>query len=78
MNLHATGDELQQFGFKDKDRVAIIYGKDSMKRHLLKSENLNGNWCTFKYFIKNNIQNAFDWLMKIISNISDSKNRYNK
>ena len=36
MNLHATGDELQQFGFKNNDRVAIIYGKDSMKKTFVK------------------------------------------
>ncbi len=62
INLHATGDELQQFGFKNTDRIAIIIGKVGKKKDLFKFENLNSSWCIFKYFDENKIQDAFDWL----------------
>lgn len=62
MNLHLTGDELQQFGFKNSDRIAIIIEKLGKNKDLLKSENSNSNWCIFKYFSKENINEAYEWL----------------
>ena len=62
MNLHATGDELQQFGFKSDDHVAIIFVKNNQRSDLLKSESINGDWCKFKYFEGTNLEKAFEWL----------------
>lgn len=60
--IHASGEELQQFGFKNTDRIAVLianYGDDS---DLLDPVNQNSRWSTLKYFYSDGIENAFGWL----------------
>ena len=58
--LHTDGDELEQFGFKGKDRLAIVilHAKDDARF----SENFSQNkgWSNFRYF--DNVKDAFQWL----------------
>ena len=65
INLHTTGDELQQFGYKNTDRVAIIIGNRSSVRNFQDHGNINSSWSSIKYFYSENMQDAFDWLMEI-------------
>ena len=60
--IHATGEELQQFGFKDSDRVAIIISNSSNESELPEAENQNSRLSLSKYFYEDNITEAFNWL----------------
>lgn len=64
INLHTTGDELQQFGFKNTDRVAILIGNKSSLRNFQDHGNINSSWSSIKYFFSDHIDNAYDWLME--------------
>lgn len=64
-NIHASGEELQQFGFKSSDRIAIVIANLGNDSNLLESVNLNSRWSALKYFYEDNIQEAFNWLLKI-------------
>ena len=57
--IHATGDELQQFGFKNTDRIAIVIGN----RKIVEPENRNASWSDYKYFSIEDMQKAIDWLL---------------
>jgi hypothetical protein len=61
-NIHATGEELQQFGFKSTDKVAIIIADPGNEPSLPESVNQNSRWSVLKYFYADKIQDAFDWL----------------
>jgi len=63
-NIHASGDELQQFGFKNTDRIAIVIENRKSDPQFVESENRNNSWSLFKYFSPNNIDEAMDWLMR--------------
>ena len=63
-NLHATGDELQQFGLKNTDKIAIIIESLNGNRKKLEPENRNSSWSDFKYFSAKNLQKAVDWLLE--------------
>lgn len=63
-NVHATGDELQQFGFVKTDRIAIIVNKLNGSRKILEPENRNTSWSNFKYFSSNKVDKALDWLLE--------------
>ena len=60
--IHTTGDELQQFGFKDTDKVAIIISKSGKDSKLPESENQNSRLSLSKYFYENKIAEAINWL----------------
>jgi hypothetical protein len=60
--LHASGDELQQFGFKNTDRLAIIIAYSGSDEDLLDPASQNNRWCKLKYFFKDDIEKALDWL----------------
>ncbi len=62
--LHATGDELQQFGFKNTDHIAILIGNLENFSNFIEPNSQNGNWSTIKYFPTQNIQEANDWLFQ--------------
>ncbi len=62
INLHTTGDELQQFGYKNTDRVAILIGNRASVRNFQDLGNINSNWSTIKYFFSDHIIDAFEWL----------------
>jgi len=59
-NLHATGYEFEQFGFKNTDRVAVVLGK--VKKGI-DAGNQNSNWCELKFFFEDNNKVGFDWLL---------------
>ena len=65
INLHTTGDELQQFGFKNSDRVAILIGNRSSVRSFQDHGNINSSWSSIKYFFSDHVEDAFDWLKEI-------------
>ena len=62
-NIFTTGSELQQFGFKNSDKIAIITKKN---RHKYSKESQIGNisWSKFKYFNSNRVDDAINWLSK--------------
>ena len=65
INLHTTGDELQQFGFKKSDRVAIIVGNRASVRNFQDHGNINSSWSSIKYFFSDHYNDAHDWLMNV-------------
>ena len=64
-NLHTSGDELQQFGFKNTDRIAIVLGDHTEELDFPGSESLNSHWSIFKIFYSNDIKEASDWLHEV-------------
>lgn len=62
--IHTSGEELQQFGFKDTDRIAVIISKKSEDSGLLKSYSQNSRMSVIKYFITGNRQKALTWLLE--------------
>ncbi|MBU0558395.1 MAG: hypothetical protein KJ799_14395 [Bacteroidetes bacterium] len=60
--FHTTGHELQQFGFKSTDRIAIVVTNLASHSNLLKPENKNNTWCNFNYFDAVKIEKAYKWL----------------
>lgn len=62
INLHTTGDELQQFGYKNTDRVAILIGNRASVRNFQDHGNINSSWSTIKYFFSDHIVDAYEWL----------------
>ena len=61
-NIHCSGEDLQQFGFKDSDKIAIIVKDPKQNPTLEDSSGDNISWSTFKYFNSNEIKKAFNWL----------------
>jgi Cft2 family RNA processing exonuclease len=56
VNIHSTGEELQQFGFDITDRIAIVF-KHGRSSDLVSQ---NSRWCESKYF--GNASKAVNWL----------------
>lgn len=63
--IHARGDELQQFGFKDTDRIAIIIADAGDDSDLLENANLNAKWSRLKYFYSDKYDEAINWLLEV-------------
>jgi hypothetical protein len=63
--IHAAGDELVEFGFKNTDRIAIVIANQENGKNLLNSVNKNSRWSVLKYFYADDMQEAFDWLLEI-------------
>lgn len=61
-NIHCTGEDLQQFGFKSSDKIAIIVKDLKHNSSLEDSNGDNISWSSFKYFNMNDIEKAFNWL----------------
>ena len=57
VNIHSTGEELQQFGFQITDRLAIVikHGHSSV------TVSHNSRWSESKYF--DNVHEAVSWLV---------------
>ncbi|HKI76998.1 MAG TPA: hypothetical protein VKA26_00495 [Ignavibacteriaceae bacterium] len=69
--LHTDGAALENFGFKNSDRVAIILSSES-DSHLLNNKVFNSaKWCKSKYF--DIIKEAEKWLAKDNDDDSDEK-----
>ena len=56
VNIHSTGEELQQFGFKITDRIALVAKTD----HSSSIVSQNSRWSQSKYF--DNVSEAINWL----------------
>ncbi|MCX6175540.1 MAG: hypothetical protein NTZ27_12375 [Ignavibacteriales bacterium] len=63
--LHTDGEELQQFGFKNTDRIAIVIANLGFDSKSPESINQNNRWSILKYFCADNILEAFNWLLEI-------------
>ena len=63
--IHAAGEELQQFGFKNTDRIAIVIANPDNNPNLAETINQNSRWSVLKYFDVDKIQTAFDWLLEL-------------
>ena len=63
--IHAAGEELQQFGFKNTDRIAIVIANPDNNPNLVETINQNSRWSVLKYFDVDKIQTAFDWLLEL-------------
>ena len=64
-NFHVAGEELQQFGFLNTDRIAIVVASIDENSQLIKQEKQNSRLSVLRYFPKNKIQIAYDWLIEI-------------
>ncbi|MFZ1292505.1 MAG: hypothetical protein WAR79_20615 [Melioribacteraceae bacterium] len=61
-NIHTAEDELQQFGFKNSDQIAIVLTDQEQNSNVKQSINRNDSWCVLKYFFNGNNSEAIDWL----------------
>ncbi|MBN1302655.1 MAG: hypothetical protein JW995_15660 [Melioribacteraceae bacterium] len=61
--IHTEGEELQQFGFKSTDQIAVILPNLGEDSNLVEPVNKNIRWSELKYFNSANIQEAFKWLI---------------
>ena len=60
--LHTSGEELQEFGFIDKDRIAIIIANTRKNSDIPDASNQNSRFCIVKYFIEKHLSEAVTWL----------------
>lgn len=60
--VHAAGDELEQFGFQNTDKIAILIPNLNDDIASYESININSRWSDIKYFSSNNLQKAISWL----------------
>jgi len=63
--IHASGEELQQFGFKSSDRIAIIIANHNNALDSVEPASYNSRWSVFKYFQADKIQEAYSWLSEV-------------
>jgi hypothetical protein len=63
--IHMAGEELQQFGFKNIDRIAIVLANKSYNPDLKETVNQNSRWSVLQYFCADDIKDAFNWLSEI-------------
>lgn len=61
--MHLSGDELQQFGFKNTDRIAIILRNPDEKFRFLSFPNGNIGWSELKIFSENDYEDSLQWLV---------------
>ena len=62
VNFHTSEDELQQFGFKSSDQIAIILRIQKNGTKLKEETNRNNTWSILKYFYSKDKLEAIDWL----------------
>jgi hypothetical protein len=63
--IHTSGEELQEFGFRNTDKIAIVISNYDVNSSLLEPGSYNSRWSSFKYFSADNIQEAHNWLLEI-------------
>jgi len=61
---HMIGEELQQFGFKNTDRIAIVVSNLAYDDNSQGNVNQNSRWSVLKYFSADNIQETYNWLLE--------------
>jgi hypothetical protein len=62
--IHMLGEELQQFGFKNTDRIAIIVTNPDFDDNSQEHVSQNSRWSVLKYFNPDNIQETYTWLLE--------------
>lgn len=60
--LHTYGEELQQFGFKDSDHIAIVIDNKGEDFGMPDKMDRNNRWSDIKYFSSKNYTDAVNWL----------------
>jgi hypothetical protein len=60
--IHTDGEELEQFGFKKTDRIAIVISRDKDDRHFLEKAYLQLGWNKLQYF--DTVEDAVAWLVQ--------------
>jgi len=60
--IHVVGEELQQFGFKNTDKIAIVVTNIVYDVNLQETATQNSRWSVLKYFSAENIQETYSWL----------------
>ena len=60
--LYASSEELQQFGFKDTDRISIIVFDHGKNADLLNDNNYHSKSSTVKYFFQSDYNKSIEWL----------------
>ncbi len=63
--IHMAGEELQQFGFKNTDKVAIVINSNSYDTYSQKHVDHNSRWSVVKYFNEKSISEAINWLTTV-------------
>ncbi|MFH1196067.1 MAG: hypothetical protein V1720_10155 [bacterium] len=63
--IHTYGEELQQFGFKDTDHIAIILSDKNDDFGKPDQMDQNSRWSDIKYFSGDNFKEADTWLASI-------------
>lgn len=63
--IHAAGEELQQFGFQNTDRIAIVIANITDDSNLIKQANQNSRLSVLKYFGNDDMDEAINWLLDI-------------
>jgi hypothetical protein len=61
-NFHTSEDELQQFGFKNTDQIAIVVQKQKKNSNLQIAPIRNNSWSILKYFSNGDKTEAISWL----------------
>ena len=57
--LHTDGAALEKFGFKSKDKIAIVISGIKDDRLFSEKAEQDAKWCNFKYF--GTIEEALNW-----------------
>ena len=58
--LHTDGAALEKFGFKSRDKIAIVISRIKDDRLFSEKAEQDANWSNFKYFGK--VEEALNWL----------------
>ena len=64
-NIHADGEEMQQFGFKNTDHIAVVISNSGNGSKVDEPAIQNIRWSDLRYFYSGNIQEAYNWLAGI-------------
>lgn len=70
-NTHTSGDEFQQFGFKNNHRIAILGGTRNGGSKTAEPELRNSSWSVIKYFHAKKVDEAIDWLINAERKVHD-------
>lgn len=62
-NFHATGDDLQQFGFTNSHKIAFVIKDLNNNSRLQNVKEGNATWSLYKYFNNDEFEKAIDWLL---------------
>ncbi|NLT50405.1 MAG: hypothetical protein GXX85_05760 [Ignavibacteria bacterium] len=61
--IYASGAEMEQFGFRNTDSIAILLEKPGEDEDLIQASKANSRFCAIKYFYNNNYSEALRWLL---------------